>query len=164
MNTIADELFFRTLDKCRTPVTALDIFRRTKVDLTLRQWESMNSELTEFYKKSQAQKTQKTYTYLITFTISDPTPEKIQQCKEWIVDRKNCDYFKEMYISLEHEDTNAHYHVVIVTIKPIEKTRFKYYTVKFNSFIDFKRVTKGTEQDTIDYIRKDSEPEHIVGF
>lgn len=108
------------------------------------------------------------YEYFITFTI-DP---KKQDITDYITIEHIEDYIKSLiymkqieaiqwWLSIEHIDTNPHWHCMVQSKKIIKKDYFRTYQ-KIYGRIDLEKITVGTSDRVINYMSKENTPINLL--
>lgn len=125
-------------------------------------------EFTKILRKQIIDSERKKYMYMLTFTL-DPKKNEITEDLESTVstlieNQSNRDALKITYFAYSKEYTKAklpHWHVVIVTLKPLKKDRFQFYTKKYGN-LDLSRTNGTTPLEALNYISKDVEPKVLI--
>lgn len=117
---------------------------------------NIHRDCTQYYKDH------KDYYYLLTFTID---PKRHPNLNDFTFQDEVQQYISKLvksigrniYISKEHDFTNVHWHVSLITSKPIVHSKLRYYKNIYGN-IDVSRSKKQTQEYSINYISKDTEP------
>lgn len=119
----------------------------------------VDPEFSKQYKKYIKSLERKKYYYMVTFTI-DPNkvpPEMFPSAQLYIEDqvkRENVLKIEEYEYVVEYTQQGIpHYHVSIVTTKPLFKNRFQYYTKKYGH-VDISRSKQTSTQEALNYMSK----------
>jgi len=100
------------------------------------------------------------YKYMVTFTTRPDTKEGSLEFLETQANRE-CLGITHFEYTVEHPDSNLHYHVLIHTTKPLLKSSFKWW-IQNRGTIDITKVTPGTEGNTLSYLNKESKSKILV--
>lgn len=102
----------------------------------------------------------KQYKYLITFTTRADTREGAEVFLRSQAQREALQLTRFAY-TIEHAQENMHFHVFLVSKRPIQKSDFKHWT-NTRGYVDFKPVKDGTDGNVISYISKENPPQELV--
>lgn len=102
----------------------------------------------------------KRYRYLVTFTTKEDRREGADIFLESQAQREALQLVRFAYTT-EHADSNLHYHVFMVSKRPLQKSDFKHWT-NTRGYVDFKPVTESTEGNVLSYIAKETPPKELV--
>lgn len=107
----------------------------------------------------------KDYHYMITFTI-DPkrhdvkSEELHKEIQNYITKRTKMLKVQQAYIVQEggdEEEKHTHWHVSLLSKKPIKGNRFAYYKIKYGNY-DYSPSKNGNNEEALNYMSKQTEP------
>lgn len=110
-----------------------------------------------FIERYYLNKLKKTYNYFITATLKNVNDATLAE--KWIRDRVHLSYISGIVLVKEHENTNLHFHYIMVTEKAVTKNETqKHYMSRFGH-VDFRPLkTSDDYQRALDYISKENTP------
>jgi len=116
--------------------------------------------LKRFFELDKARR--KLYCYFITYTIDPQKLDLFDEAKAYVDSRINLEYVTRTTTVVEHPDENVHFHQILYSTKPLQKSiHFKHYMTKFG-FVDFKPANPKNDQKMVDYITKEGKPYTLI--
>lgn len=119
----------------------------------------------KIYEDALTMKPMKDYIYMLTFTVD---PQKVPNMSDNAVQQKIEDYIVKVlrnktataWIVKEHKDSNVHWHCAIQTDGPFDQKHINYYR-KTYGHVDVSRTRTETLENSLKYMKKESEPTKI---